>query len=47
MPDFETLQIEAHAWQDRCDAAGITIDWHFRTEEARLKLKRLYPAFQE
>ncbi len=47
VPDFETLQIEAHAWQDRRDAAGITVDWHFRTEEARLKLKRLYPAFQE
>lgn len=47
VPDFESLQSEAHAWQDRRDAAGITIDWRFTTEDARIKLKRLYPSFQE
>jgi transposase len=47
VPDFETLQSEAQAWQDRRDAAGITIDWRFRTDDARIKLKRLYPSFQE
>jgi transposase len=47
VPDFETLQSEARAWQDRRDTAGITIDWRFTTEDARIKLKRLYPSFQE
>jgi hypothetical protein len=47
VPNFETLQREAHAWQDRRDAAGITVEWRFSTDDARIKLKRLYPSFQE
>jgi hypothetical protein len=47
VPDFETLQSEAQAWQDRRDETGTKIDWRFTTEEARNKLKRLYPSFQE
>jgi len=47
VPDFETLQSEARAWQERRDAAGGKIDWRFRTEDARIKLKRLYPSLQE
>jgi hypothetical protein len=44
--DFETLQAEARAWQERRDAAGGKIDWRFNTEDTRIKLKRLYPSFQ-
>jgi transposase len=47
VPDFETLHEEAHAWQERRDEKGVKIDWRFRTEEARIKLKRLYPSLQE
>ena len=47
VPDFETLEREANAWQDRRDGAGITVDWRFSTDDARIKLKRLYPSFQE
>jgi transposase len=47
VPNFETLQSEAHAWQQRRDGAGITINWRFTTDDARIKLKRLYPSFQE
>jgi transposase len=47
VPDFEALEREAHAWQDRRDGAGITVDWRFSTDDARIKLKRLYPSFQE
>jgi transposase len=47
VPDFETLQAEALAWQERRDAAGNKIDWRFTTEDARIKLKRLYPSLQE
>lgn len=47
VPDFETLQAEARAWQERRDENGVKIDWRFDTEDARIKLKRLYPSFQE
>jgi transposase len=47
VPDFETLQAEALAWQERRDAAGGKIDWRFTAEDARIKLKRLYPSLQE
>jgi hypothetical protein len=45
--DFETLQTEVTAWQERRDETGGKIDWRFRTEDARIKLKRLYPSLQE
>jgi transposase len=47
VPDFETLKAEACAWQERRDAAGAKIEWRFSTEDARIKLKRLYPLLQE
>ncbi len=47
VPDFETLEAEAVAWQERRDAIGGKIDWRFTTEDARVKLKRLYPSLQE
>jgi transposase len=47
VPDFETLQAEVEAWRDRRDAIGGKIDWRFSTEDARAKLKRLYPSLQE
>ena len=47
VPDFETLQAEVAAWQERRDATGTKIDWRFSTEDARIKLKRLYPSLQE
>jgi transposase len=47
VPDFESLQAEVEAWQERRDATGGKIEWRFRTEDARIKLKRLYPSLQE
>ncbi len=47
VPDFETLETEVGAWQQRRDAKGGKIDWRFTTEDARIKLKRLYPSFEE
>jgi transposase len=47
VPDFENLQAEAHAWQRRRDEKGVRIDWRFSTDDARIKLKRLYPSRQE
>lgn len=31
------------AWQDHRNAADRLIDWQFTTDDARLKLRRLYP----
>jgi hypothetical protein len=46
IPDWETLTAETDAWQTQRNAAQITIDWHFSTDDARAKLKRLYPTFK-
>jgi hypothetical protein len=35
------------AWQERRDEMGTKIDWRFSAEDARIKLKRLYPSLQE
>ncbi len=47
MPDYEALENEVHAWQQRHNAKGGKIDWRFTTEDARIKLKRLYPSLEE
>jgi len=48
VPNFESLRSEVEAWQQRRAATGgKKIEWRFRTEDARIKLKRLYPSFQE
>ena len=47
VPDFETLQAEVAAWQQRRNNEGCKIDWRFTTDDARIKLKRLYPSLQK
>jgi hypothetical protein len=46
IPDVSALEREVAAWVVRRDAASHSIDWRFTTEDARIKLKRLYPSFQ-
>jgi hypothetical protein len=41
-----TLDGEVAAWVRDRNAAGYTIDWRFTSDDARIKLKRLYPAFE-
>ena len=43
LPDLGTVQREVSAWQGRRNKALTIIDWRFTTEDARIKLKRLYP----
>jgi len=38
-----TLRSEVAAWQERRNAADRLIDWQFTTDDARLKLRQLYP----
>ena len=47
VPNFESLEAEVAAWQERRDEKGVKIEWRFRTEDARIKLKRLYPSLKE
>jgi hypothetical protein len=42
--DFETLQSEVAAWVETRNQQQTWIDWRFTTEDARIKLKRLYPS---
>ncbi len=44
IPDHETLVEEVAAWTTTRNAARSTIDWRFTADDARIKLKRLYPA---
>ena len=37
------LQSEIHAWVQARNSANSTIHWHFTTQDARIKLKKLYP----
>ncbi|HZU12357.1 MAG TPA: helix-turn-helix domain-containing protein [Chloroflexota bacterium] len=31
------------AWEEKRDRTATTVDWRFTTQDARIKLKRLYP----
>jgi len=42
-PTVEAMRRETSAWADRRNEKEATVDWRFRTEDARLKLKHLYP----
>ncbi len=44
IPDQAALNREVAAWEKCRNAQSRTIDWHFTTEDARIKLKRLYPS---
>jgi transposase len=43
LPDRETVQNEISAWTAARNQAGGAANWRFRTEDARIKLKQLYP----
>lgn len=44
--DRDTLAAEVAAWVADRNAAAVTVDWQFTTEDARTKLKHLYPVLQ-
>jgi hypothetical protein len=47
MPDVPFLTDEVTAWTRRRNHAHVIVDWHFTTNDARIKLKRLYPVLKE
>ena len=47
VPDRATVEREVAAWEAERNAAGRRITWRFTTADARIKLKHLYPAFED
>lgn len=46
IPDKETLVKEVTAWNTHRNQQAASVNWQFTTQDARIKLKRLYPSFQ-
>ena len=47
IPDQDTLKREVQAWQNRRNQQHATVKWQFTTNDARIKLKKLYPSINE
>lgn len=47
LADCEAMEREVIAWTHRRNDATKRIDWQFTTDDARIKLRRLYPAFED
>jgi hypothetical protein len=45
IPDKQTLSDEIATWQHDRNARHTKANWQFTTQDARIKLKHLYPAF--
>jgi len=43
IPDIESLNDELRIWHTQRNQAQKGVDWQFTTDDARIKLKRLYP----
>jgi len=43
MEDKNNLARQVQAWQNIRNQTATSVQWHFTTEDARIKLYRLYP----
>ena len=46
METFDELRREVTAWKIERNARGAKAHWHFTTEDARIKLRKLYPSLE-
>jgi len=46
MDNMKRLEREAMAWTQERNAKKAKVDWRFMTEDARIKLKKLYPSIE-
>lgn len=46
IPHLETLEKEVATWECERNAHKVCVDWRFRTEDARVKLSKIYPTHQ-
>ena len=42
----EQLKQEVAAWEAERNAAKAKVDWQFTTDDARIRLKKLYPSIE-
>ena len=43
IPEKQVVEEETAAWSERRNEEGAAANWRFQTEDARIKLRRLYP----
>ena len=43
MTSQENITVQVQAWQEQRNAAQVKVEWRFGVQDARCKLKRLYP----
>lgn len=46
IPTKEEMTSQLNAWVHHRNSACVTVNWHFTTADARVKLKSLYPKFK-
>ena len=46
IPSQDVLKHETEAWEEQRNRDGIRATWRFTTQDARIKLKSLYPSIQ-
>ena len=45
--DIQVVKQESLAWQEFRNNKGAKVNWQFTTENARIKLDRLYPTLDD
>ena len=45
IPDQKTLKTQVAAWQEKRNETSSPMQWRFTTDDARVKLQKLYPSF--
>ncbi len=43
LPDLESFKKQVHAWTIRRNRERVKVNWQFKTQDARIKLAKLYP----
>jgi hypothetical protein len=46
IPDQETLKQKAADWEQNRNKKSVKVNWRFTTEDARIKLRKLYPSVE-
>ena len=47
IPEIEKIKMQTKAWQNERNNKNAKINWQFTTEDAQIRLKRLYPVLNE
>jgi hypothetical protein len=45
--NMKKIKTQVNVWQESRNNKNAKINWQFKTEDARIKLRRLYPTFKE